>query len=587
MNLNPKQKEAVEHKNGPLLIAAGAGSGKTRTLTQRLMYLIDSGVKPENIIAITFTNKAANEMKSRVNILKSHFNKLFVGTFHSLGARILKAEAKYLDRNSNYAIYDDDDSMSLIKKIAKEMDLSKDQFNPAVIQAVIGKTKSELFDEPSGKIYAFVFKKYEEALVENNAFDFDDLIQKVVVLFQNYPEILKKYQTLWRYILVDEFQDVNTSQYEMVKLLAQKHQNLAVVGDDAQSIFKFRGADFRNFLNFEKDWPQAKVVLLEENYRSTGTILKAANGVIKNNKIQKPKTLWTNNNVGDSVKVIAASHDDDEAEWVVQKIMELMRAGDPLNKMAIIYRTNAQSRAIEQNLIASRLPYKIFGGTRFYDRKEIKDIVAALRLANNPKDSVSAERLMKNLPKKSARQLVENLPKLGKEYNILELIDYFLNETEYFEYLEKHQKNPEERIENINELIVFAGTHSSLSAFLEQIALASSADSHKESAYASPAINLMTIHIAKGLEFQSVFVVGCDEGTLPHHRSYEERGGLEEERRLMYVAMTRAEKNLFLSFNKMASRFLYEIPPELVEFIQLKSQRKNYLDEEEEWIDYE
>ncbi|MEK7115141.1 MAG: UvrD-helicase domain-containing protein [Patescibacteria group bacterium] len=592
--LNSKQQEAIEHKNGPLLIAAGAGSGKTRTLTQRLMYLINSGVAPENIIAITFTNKAANEMRSRVANGKwqmANSNLPFIGTFHSLGARILKAETKYLNRNSNYAIYDDDDSMSLVKKITKEMNLSKDQFNPTVIQAVIGKTKNELRNEPSGKVYSFVFKKYEEALAENNAFDFDDLIQKVVVLFHDYPEVLKKYQALWQHILVDEFQDVNTSQYEMIKLLAQKHQNLAVVGDDFQSIFAFRGADFRNFLNFEKDWPKAKVILLEENYRSTETILKAANGVIKNNKLQKPKTLWTKNNDGGAVKVIASSHDNDEAEWVVQKILELMRAGDALNKMAIIYRTNAQSRAIEQNLISAGLPYKIFGGIRFYDRKEIKDIVAALRLANNPKDSVSAERLMKNLPKKSARQLVEDLPRLGKEYNILELINHFLNETEYFEYLEKHQKNPEERIENINELIVFAGTHSSLSAFLEQIALASSADLPAEALAKegglSSAVNLMTIHIAKGLEFQSVFVIGCDEGTLPHHRSYEERGGLEEERRLMYVAMTRAEKNLFLSFNKMASRFLYEIPPELVEFIQLKSQRKDYLDEEEEWIDYE
>ena len=592
MDLNPKQQEAVEHKEGPLLIAAGAGSGKTRTLTQRLMHLIASGVNPENIIAITFTNKAANEMRIRISNDKSQIpnHKLFVGTFHSLGARILKAEAKYLDRNLNYVIYDDDDSMSLVKKIAKELDLSKDQFNPAVIQAVISKTKSELKDEPSGKVYSFVFKKYEEALTENNAFDFDDLIQKVVVLFQNNPDVLKKYQTLWQHILVDEFQDVNTSQYEMIKLLAQKHQNLAVVGDDFQSIFAFRGADFRNFLNFEKDWPKAKVILLEENYRSTNTILKAANGVIKNNKLQKPKTLWTSKSEGDTVKVIAASYDNEEAEWVVKKIVELMRAGDPLNKMAIIYRTNAQSRAIEQNLIACGLPYKIFGGIRFYDRKEIKDIVAALRLANNPKDSVSAERLMKNLPKKTARQIVEAMPKLGKELNILELINHFLEEADYFEYLEKHQKNPEERIENINELIVFAGQfvkQGGVTAFLEQIALASSADSHKESDITSPAINLMSIHIAKGLEFQSVFVIGCDEGTLPHHRSYEEKGGLEEERRLMYVAMTRAEKNLFLSFNKMASRFLYEIPPELVEFIQLKSQRKDYLNEEEEWIDYE
>ena len=650
--LNNKQREAVQHPGGPLLIAAGAGSGKTKTLTSRLIHLINSGVRPDQVVAITFTNKAAEEMRSRVANSKwpiangqwpmansdedrtknymplaiSH--KLFIGTFHSLGVRILKAEAGYFGRTAGFAIFAEDDSLSLIKKICKEMNLDKEQYSPLMFQTVIGKVKNELMDEPSGKIHALVFNKYEELLRDCNAFDFDDLIQKVVLVLQNEPDVLRKYQDRWQHILVDEFQDVNTSQYEMVRLLAQEHQNLSVVGDDFQAIYKFRGADYRNFLNFEKDWPNAKIVLLEENYRSTGNIIQAANAVIKNNKLQKPKTLWTQKEAGDLVRVVVSGDENEEAEWVVKKIIASTNPTKfnfvgssnevELRRIAVLYRTNAQSRAIEQNLIAAGIPYKIFGGIRFYDRKEIKDIIAALRLANNPLDTVSAERLLKSIPKAMARQIIADMPRLGRELNILELINYFLNTTDYFEYLEKHQKNAEERIENVKELILFAGQfigqkvtvaqpvssngfvnrpttktlndtlHANpnenkqhLQAFLEQVSLASSADIGRSnvkgqmparrssaSAGGSNVVNLMTIHLAKGLEFKTVFVIGCNEGTLPHHRSYDEHDGIEEERRLMYVAMTRAKKNLFLSFYNIASRFLYEIPPQLTDFVK-------------------
>lgn len=587
--LNNKQKEAVNHDVGPLLIAAGAGSGKTKTLTSRIIRLIESGIAPEKILAITFTNKAAEEMRRRIwsKELGIRGNEMFVGTFHSLGARILKAEAAYWDRTANYTIFDEDDSMSLIKKVTKAMDLNKEQYPPTMVRAIISKTKDELWEHPRGDIFIRAFNRYEEALTTNNAFDFDDLIQKVVLMFLEDKAILQKYQSRWQYILVDEFQDINTSQYELVKLLARPHQNLFVIGDDFQSIYQFRGADYRNFLNFEKDWPSAKVVLLEQNYRSQPTIVRAANNVIANNKLQKPKTLWSDKPAGELVTVIGTNNDNDEAEWVVSKIIELIRPceGKNLGGMAILYRTNAQSRAIEQNLIIARIPYRIFGGIRFYDRKEVKDLVAALRLAHNPSDTVSAERLLKNFPKKVSAHLIATLPRLAGELNVVELINYVLNESDYFELLEKHHPNYQERIENVNELIIFSGQFikTGLGPLIEQISLASSAETPKD----QTGVNLMTIHLAKGLEFKNVFVVGCDEGTLPHHRSYNEAGGIEEERRLMYVAMTRAQDRLFLTYHNMGSRFLYEIPPELIEFTNLqKINNRQEMEEEDNWIDY-
>ena len=610
MELNPKQQEAVNHVNGPLLIVAGAGSGKTKTLTGRLMKLIENGAKPAEIIAITFTNKAAEEMRHRVTVIINYDNDVnnnshsstmpFIGTFHSLGARILKKEARLLQHNPYYTIFDADDSLSLIKKILKNLDLSKEKFNPLAIQNKISRIKSELleptdFDESTEVIY----KEYEAELVRNNAFDFDDLIEKVVRLFIAHPEILKKYQIAFKYVLVDEYQDINAAQYQLIKLLAREHQNLSVVGDDAQAIYSFRGADFRNFLNFEKDWPNAKVVKLEQNYRSSATIIAAASSLIKNNKFQKPKDLWTSNKSGDLIKIIATHDPDEEALWISDTIKSftnysgtrasLRKSINDTTTATILYRTNAQSRALEQALIQNQIFYKIFGGLKFYERKEVKDVVAGLRLIANPKDTLSVERLDKALTKGISKQLIEHLTAgTDADKPVLELINGFISDSHYFEYLDQKFKNSNERIENVNELIIFASQFKTLTEFLERVALLQSADAPSKSVvngHIQNPINLMTIHLAKGLEFDSVFVAGCNDGILPHQRSFRSPAEFEEERRLMYVAMTRAKKNLFLSFYDIPSRFLYELPPELTEFINLKGGSANLPDDEEIYIE--
>ncbi len=641
-NLNPRQKEAVEHKDGPILIAAGAGSGKTKTLTSRLAWLIKNGAPPENIIAITFTNKAANEMRDRVSISEhrtSNIEQCFIGTFHSLGARILKQEAGLVDRTPNYTIFDDDDSLSILRKTMKAMDLDKEKYNPIVIHRVISKIKNELLEpEEFDKITALVFQKYEERLIKNNGFDFDDLIEKVVKIFKNHPEVLKKYRDKFRYILVDEYQDINSIQYQMIRMLAEQHQNLSVVGDDAQAIYSFRGADFRNFLNFQEDWPNAKIVKLEQNYRSSGTIIVAASEVIKKNKMQTPKTLWTENAEGEVIKIVNAGNAEEEAAFVTEQIsrnskheirnpkqipITKIQNSKPVSNFdirisnfpttAVLYRTNAQSRAIEQALISADIPYKVFGGLKFYERKEIKDLVAGLRLAHNPKDTVSLERLEKNFDKKTYTHLAAELPRLGKNLSseggsasggkILELINYFIVNANYIEYLEKNYKNYQERTENVNEFIRFASEFSAkggsasggqtLGEFLERISLLQSADSPTKEAtnslhpkpYTLNPVHLMTIHLAKGLEFDTVFLIGASEGLLPHQMSYGSMSELEEERRLMYVAMTRAKKDLYVSFSNTPSRFIYEIPPELTEFVNLNGSRNRLPDDDEMNID--
>lgn len=601
--LSKEQLQAAEHLGGPLLIAAGAGSGKTHTLTSRLLHLLKSGIKPENIIAITFTNKAAKEMRNRVDKFKSlkvdksknneptnlktyELKNLFIGTFHSMGVRILKEEARSVNRTEYFTIFDEDDSLSLIKDILKEFNLSKDSFNPIKIANKISHFKNEVLDPGEldtennlNKIFLSIFKKYEATLLKSNAFDFDDLIEKVVRIFSFKPKILEKYQTRWQYILVDEFQDVNTSQYLLVKLLAKKHQNLFVIGDDAQSIYSFRGSDFRNFLNFENDWPQAKTIKLEENYRSTQNIIKAASQLIKNNKFQKPKDLWTKNSTGSLIKVTSFSNKEEEAWGITEKIKELLDAGKSLKDIAILYRTNAQSRALEQALIQNNVPYEIFGGLKFYHRKEIKDIVAGLRYAFNPKDSVSINRLVKNFKKGQSELLLQELPRLAEKLSLTELIKFFLENTDYFSYLEKHFKNPEERRENIKELIEFASAFTDPQEFLEKASLMTNLDGRPK--LQENAVKLMTIHLAKGLEFSHIFIVGAIEGILPHERSMLNNDDLEEERRLMYVAMTRAKENLHLSFYDLPSRFLGELPPELIDFKQVTS----YGEQTKDWDD--
>lgn len=616
-NLNSQQRAAAEHPGGPLLIAAGAGSGKTHTLTSRIYYLLSTlAVPPEKILAITFTNKAAEEMRRRV-IQDSRFRiqDLFIGTFHSFGARLLRLEARRLGRTADFAIFDENDSLSIVKGIIKSYNLPKEDYAPPAVRALISNAKNELASREShikecglmdSETVTALFADYELMLEKNNAFDFDDLIEKPVRLMQAHPDFLAVMQARYLHILIDEYQDINTVQYKLVRALAHKHQNISVVGDDAQSIYAFRGADFRNFLNFERDWQNATVVLLEENYRSTPTILAAANAIIKNNTLQKQKNLWTKNPAGDLIRVYAATDENDEAEWVVKEILKLTTSQVVnLENIALIYRTNAQSRALEQTLIAAGIPYRIFGGIRFYDRKEIKDILAALRLANNPADTVSAERLRKNFSKGKAVLLLHHLPDVGKTKTIIELIDYFMNTTHYLEYLKNNYQNYEDRLENIQGLISFAENFEGgdLTNFLEQATLAQGHDTPQ----GRKGVNLMTIHLSKGLEFNTVFVVGASEGTLPHHRSYETLEGMEEERRLMYVAITRAEKNAFLSFSNIPSRFLHEIDGDLIRFTNAENKSsRGYLgrrrgagramgagrartlpNEDELWLDYE
>ncbi len=579
-NLNDKQYEAVYHSDGPILIAAGAGSGKTKTLTARLARLIQQGITPEHIVAITFTNKAAKEMADRVSANPAPF----IGTFHSFCARILKKEARHAHRTQHYTIFDADDSMSLLKKVMKALDISKDRYSPVALHSKISQIKNEFLDPAEfDKTTALVFQRYEDELRKNNAFDFDDLIEKTVRIFQKNPDILKQYQDQFTHILVDEYQDINAAQYQLIRLLAGKQQNLSVVGDDQQAIYSFRGADFRNFLNFQRDWPNAKIVKLEQNYRSSANIINAASRLIAHNALQTAKTLWTENPSGSLIRVIKTTDPEQEAAVIAGRLYEYKP-----HSAAILYRTNAQSRAIEQALIAADIPYKIFGGLKFYERKEIKDVVAGLRLANNPLDSVSAERLAKNFDKKTAGILLQELPRRGKDMSILELINSFLLQARYFEYLEKNYKNHLERIENINELIRFAADFSSLDEFLERVSLLQSADqpanNHPRAQQAT--VNLMSVHLAKGLEFDMVFVIGCADGLLPHQMSYGSRDEIEEERRLMYVAMTRARQDLFLTFSGTPSRFLYEIPPELTEFADLDAGRGELPDEDDQYIDY-
>lgn len=555
--LNPSQLEAVRHGPGPMLIVAGAGSGKTRTLTQRLAYLIKNRVLAPRIVAITFTNKAAGEMRSRVKIKSSA---PFIGTFHSFGASILRKEAKSFGRTKNFVIFDADDSLRVIKRVLINLNLPQ-RYAPPKARYEISKIKNNLLD-PSGldNWLVQIFNEYEAELQRQNAFDFDDLIEKVVKLFHLSPETLKKYQNRFSYILIDEYQDINLAQYLLVKLLSESHRNLNVVGDDQQSIYGFRWSDFTNFLHFERDWPEAKIVELGENYRSTGNIVKAAAAVIEKNKFQRPKDLRTENDSGEPIKVIGAEDAEDEAEAIAADILE-----SQLRDCAILYRTNAQSRALEQVLSFNSTPYEIFGGLKFYERKEIKDLVAGLRYALNPQDELSRERLEKTFRKAAAKELVEGLPTLAEKLSLLELIGFFLKTTSYFELLEAKFENAEDRIQNVSELVNFASTFKSLPDFLERISLLEPTDDIR-SKPSERSVKLMTIHLAKGLEFDSVYVAGVNEGLLPHQRSLSSQAELEEERRLMYVAMTRARERLTLGFYGLASRFLYEIPPELIDY---------------------
>ncbi len=618
MTLNDKQIEAVNHKNGPCLVLAGAGSGKTRVLTERIIKLIDDGVSPYNILAITFTNKAAKEMRSRVeNKLGSVSDSIFIGTFHSFGLRVLRENYQACNYSSNITILDTDDVKSLIKRIMKEMDLDPKDYDLKHVISRISSSKNDgvspieyqrLFLREDDKIIGLIYEKYIKLLKENNSVDFDDLLLKPVEMFKKNPEILEKYQERFQYILVDEYQDTNSIQYELCKLLAKKNNNIFVVGDANQSIYSWRNADYRNILNFEKDYKNAKVILLEENYRSTGTILDAANSVIKHNTEGKKLKLWTEEDDGEKIDYIRVEDEVKEANYVVDKIKDLVSLGYSYEDFAILYRTNAQSRNIEDALLRENIPYNVIGSYYFYSRKEIKDLIAYLNLIYNPSDSVSLERVI-NEPKRGIgaktvsnlldearlnetsvfetinsgkelefKKLILELIEDSKEMSLSELIEDVLVKTGLRASYENDKSlESAAKVENLNEFKSVAVSFEEngiydLSTFLESVMLVSDRGQYKDD---TDKVSVMTLHSAKGLEFKVVFIVGLEEGIFPHNRSFESLSELEEERRLMYVGITRAKKKLYLLsarnrtiFGKTSgtveSRFVKEIDDEFI-----------------------
>jgi DNA helicase-2/ATP-dependent DNA helicase PcrA len=601
-DLNEKQREAATASDGPLLIVAGAGSGKTKTLTARLVFLItERRVPPERILAITFTNKAADEMKRRVAgaLAKTGATGAdpFVSTFHSFGAWVLRREAGLFGRTAGFTIFDADDAARAVKHVFKNRAIDSKKMSPARIGHLFGKIKNEFlsYGAPLGTtddaLVWELFSDYERYLETNNGFDFDDLIYKVLLAWQREPSIAARYQARFSHVLIDEYQDTNPAQNALTAVLVKTHGNITAVGDDAQAIYGFRFSNFRNFLNFEKTWPGARVVFLEQNYRSTQNIVEASSCVIAHNQFQKKKTLWTGNHEGAPVRVVEHADEFDQAEWIVDAASSRATGGATVG---ILYRTNAQSRALEQMLLEKNVPYALFGALTFYERKEIKDIVAALRVAANPNDQISGERLDKTFPKKITRPLREALAAVPSDTSPADLIKIFLARAQYMETLKKEFPNYADRYENITELIYFAEQFSSLPAFLEKVTLASPLDGNprrrrdeKEAAH----IHLMTVHLSKGLEFDHVFLAGVNEGLLPHQRSLLEADGVEEERRLLYVAMTRARHELSLHFYQIPSRFLYELPPERLVFegdaARVAPGRTRDLDDEERYIEYD
>jgi len=629
-SLNPAQQEAVLHTEGPVLIFAGAGSGKTRILTHRVAFLIrDKSVPPWNIMAVTFTNKAAAEMKDRViGLLGKRGERVWISTFHSAGVRILRQHIHLLGYQRHFAIYDDQDQQSLIKEIMKDLDIDPRVFHPNRIRSEINRAKNsgvspESYEAPAFDVFhkrvATLYEKYQESLQRNNALDFGDLLRLTVEIFQRFPDVLKSYQHLLRYIMVDEFQDTNSIQYQLIKMLAATHQNICAVGDDDQSIYRWRGADITNILNFERDFPEARVIKLEQNYRSTQTILHAANEVVCHNTTRKEKSLWTKNPPGEPIILYHAEDEREEARYVVQEIRN--GTGASYRDIAVFYRTNAQSRALEEVFVREGIPYVIVGALRFYERKEIKDVLAYLRVIANSSDSVSLKRIINTPPRGIGSRTIEHLERMSAERNLplyeglkallrdRELppvmekrLDAFLHMMEdlrglsvpvrdlALEVLEKtgymghlREEGTEQalsRVENVEELITviteyeenLAGEEKSLEGFLERVSLVSDVDNYHDQ---WNRVSLMTLHCAKGLEFPVVFLTGMEEGLFPHHRRGEDREEMEEERRLCYVGMTRAKKKLYLSYAGLRtlfgaqrvgipSRFLHEIPDNLV-----------------------
>lgn len=641
--LNDRQREAVNYLDGPLLVMAGAGSGKTRVLTCRIANLLAHGVQPWRILAITFTNKAANEMKVRAaNMIGAPARDVWLSTFHSFCARILRADIGSTNsRTRSFVIYDSSDSRSLIRNIIKDLDLDEKRFVPSMVHGRISAAKNQLidykqfadainFDENSGSYdrkLVEIYTEYEKRMLENNALDFDDLLMVAVRMLESEPDVLQKYQNRFQYILVDEYQDTNVAQYRLTQLLAAGHHNLCVVGDADQSIYGFRGADIRNILSFERDYPEAKVVLLEQNYRSTKMILDAANNVIENNENRKPKNLWTKNAKGDKLTLMKLANERREAQYIVGEIKKFVGRRFKYKDFALLYRTNAQSRSLEEAFMNAGIPYVIVGGLKFYDRKEIKDILAYLRLICNPRDSISLLRII-NVPRRGIGQttiaklneyalqsglslfdVISNTDALinialshkakqslydfavfihgcveqQREMSLPEFVLYILNASGYMNELKENASvENESRLENLGEFVnvakEFAGDNpnAGLEDFLNHIALISDLDSLDDD---KNRVSLMTVHSAKGLEFPIVFITGLEEGLFPHVGSLMDPEQLEEERRAMYVALTRAQKKLYLTFTLTRSifgkerqndrsRFIDEIPLELIESVE-------------------
>ncbi len=637
--LNPGQREAAEAIDGPVLILAGPGSGKTRVITHRVAYLIKvCGVSPHNIMAVTFTNKAAREMKERLQqLVSSSAQDLTVGTFHAICARILRRDGGILGIDSQFVIYDRDDQISLVKRGLQEINLDPKQYAPAAIISAISAAKSRLhtpaeytqhghsyFEEVVSRVY----ERYQQLLDESSALDFDDLLMKTVQLFEKSPETLSRYQSRYVHLLVDEFQDTNLVQYKLVRQLGGKYRNICVVGDPDQSIYSWRFADLRNILSFEKDYPEARIVMLDENYRSTKKILETASSIISANQQRKPNNLWTQNAEGEPITVTETYTEQEEAQFVVSEVERLVESGEfSLRDCAVMYRTNAQSRALEESFIRYGTPYRLVAGTRFYERREVKDIIAYLRFIQNPNDSISLMRII-NVPQRGIGQqtqlrlsdwaksngvtqyealklmtgdsseeqasqpffsphirrvlstfltLMEELITRSRELNLVDLFDLVVERSGYKQYL-GGMADGEERWENVLELRSVAQDYvnltpsESLTAFLEAVTLVSDVDGLDESA---SAVTLITLHQAKGLEFPVVIIVGMEDGILPHFRSFDDPDQMEEERRLCYVGITRAKKKVYLvrafrrnlmgrSMVSEPSRFLGDIPPHLI-----------------------
>ncbi|MBT6068323.1 UvrD-helicase domain-containing protein [Candidatus Peregrinibacteria bacterium] len=647
-SLNPEQAEAVQYVNGPLLVIAGAGSGKTRVLTNRIAYLIDQGIPPGSILAVTFTNKAAREMKERVDSLIGGFdqNKFgssqpLIGTFHAVCLRFLRSHIHLLGYEDSFVIYDTADQEALMKRVLADLGINPKTYAPRAILSKISQAKNQLIrpEEFSAKAHnqfmisaAECYREYQKRLKMSQALDFDDIIMKTIELFQGHLEILEKYRDAYQYIMIDEYQDTNYAQYILITLLAEKYKNLMVVGDADQSIYGFRGANMSNILDFHKHFPGAKTIKLEQNYRSTNSILEVAHTVIEKNQSRHDKKMRATKGEGDKVEVMAARTSRDEALEIAHEIANHKRCNlsSQYSDFAVLYRTNAQSRIMEEAFMRYGVPYKIIGGVKFYSRKEIKDMIAYLRVIQNPSDIVSLLRIINTPPRKigaktievlmgvadqlemslfdamsacegiselgaakkeaikSFADLLEHLKEKSKEYNVAGLLKYLISETGYKEFLlensevGKDKDSPgsgQTRLENVHELISVASKYNelepdiSLSTFLEEVSLIAEVDNLKET---DRAVVLMTIHSAKGLEFPNVFVSGLEEGLFPHFNSMMSPEDLEEERRLMYVAITRAEEKLYLSFAKsrmfygdtrqcVPSQFLKDIPVELLE----------------------